>query len=84
MMVIAALLAVLAVLVVILLVAADPVLMSRVNGGPAEGASGRFLGLPPAAPEAPGASAAADVPAPLVPAPRPPAPAEVGRAHVAA
>jgi hypothetical protein len=84
MIVVATVLAVLAVLVVILLVAADPVLLSRVNGGPAEGLSGRFLDVPPAPPEGTAAAAAAEVPAPYVPAPRTPAPSEVSRAHVAA
>lgn len=65
-----------AVLVALLLAAADPVLLSRLNGRPAEGGSGRHI---PVSAEPSPAPAAAGV---AVPAPRRPAPAELRSARL--
>lgn len=66
MIVIGTALAALAVIVTVLLVAADPVLLSRVNGRPAEGAGGGHV---PTVGPATLATAAVHVPAPRTPAP---------------
>ncbi|MFO7252557.1 MAG: hypothetical protein DIU60_017585 [Actinomycetes bacterium] len=64
----------LAVATVVLLVLADPVLLSRINGEHAEGDSGRHLSTHPAARR----RTASPFPA-HVPAPRPPHPSETRR-----